>query len=197
MKTILGVLLIIIMAHEGLGQVYDGITQPTTFRYLMPINISQDNEVSASPFIGLKQGVTSWLSFTGIMQYNIKRRAIMPSLWINANYKGRAYLLLRNTLNSNTGEFSNTLSGTYRAGSFHTDFTWYNIQAGGEVMHNDRLQMLIGYDFGLFILNAGTSVIGSPGLVSNLRIRLTKLSWLQFRYDTATKQLGVITVVHI
>lgn len=197
MKKTLLIILLIFIAVTARAQVYDGITQPTAFRYWMPVNVSTHSEVTAAPFIGIKHQSTEWLSFTGVFQYNIQAKHSMPSLWVNLNYEGRAWLLLRNTYNIDTQTFSNTLSGTYRLGQNMLDFTWWNIQSGGNMFTGDRMQVLIGRDFGRVVINGGYALVGTTGFVTNMRLRLTNLSWVQLRYDTGTKVIGISTAIHI
>jgi len=194
------IILIFLLASLGLSaQVYDGITQPTVFRYWMPVNVSVNNpdNVSAAPFVGVKAILADWVSLTPVVQYNINQETTTPQLWLNLNYKQKYYLLMRTVYNLNTGKLSETLSGTAKLGSYMIDFTWYNFFRNDKFLQTDRLQFVAGYASGRIVFNAGYAFRMNPGLVTNLRFKMTKLSWLQLRYDTGTDQLSISTAIHL
>ena len=63
------------------------------------------------------------------------------------------------------------------------DATWFNMYNGKKFCDGDRLQVLGGYAYKWFVVNAGYSMRTSPGFVSNIRFKVTPYDWLQLRYD--------------
>jgi hypothetical protein len=198
MKKII-IVLLLLSPTLLLSQVYDGITQPTEFRWWMPVSFSLEkgNDPVAAPFAGYKYTATDWLSFTPVLQYNLNSESVKPMLWINVNYNKTYWLLFRSIYDAKAEQFSETISGTVKLPmEFMADFTWSNVYSNGEFFENDRLQFLVGYDYGLFVLNAGYVAVNKSGFVSNLRVRVTKLAWLQFKYDSGTNTFAVSTAIH-
>lgn len=197
MKKIFFAITIIIWSFAAKAQVYDGITQPTFFRWWMPVTYN-GGDVSASPFVGLRFNVNDWLNFTPVAQYHMNSQVFVPQLWVNVNHDGKYFLLQRFAYNTKSEKVFYTLSGTARLPEkFMVDFTWFNLAENLSINPGNRLQILAGRDFGLFVLNAGYAFHGKAGFVTNLRIRATNLSWLQFRYDTGIKAFQLSTAIHL
>jgi len=199
MKKFISIMLILIIAVTASAQVYDGITQPTKFRYWMPFTTSIDGtgKVFAAPFVGYKVQPADWISFTPVVQYNFSREAVIPQLWVNVNYQQKYYLLFRSIYDLKAEAFSETISGTAKLKQFMIDFTWDNFYRADKFLVNDRLQFLAGYAWKYVVFNAGYSVKYQSGFVSNVRIKLTNLSWVQMRYDTGNKTFTLSTAIHI
>lgn len=192
-------MLLLTIAVTASAQVYDGITQPTKFRYWMPLTTSTTTpgKLAAAPFIGYKVQPAEWISFTPVLQYNFSREAMIPQLWVNVNYKQKYYLLFRSIYDLKSEAFSETISGTVKLHPFMIDFTWDNFYRAEKFLTNDRLQLLAGYAWKHIIFNAGYSIRDQPGFVSNVRVKLTNLSWVQLRYDNGNDTFSVSTAIHI
>ncbi|MBS4056527.1 MAG: hypothetical protein KGZ82_04330 [Bacteroidales bacterium] len=199
MKRFFSILMILLATVSLSGQVYDGITQPTRFRYWLPLttSVNTPGSLTAAPFMGYKVQPANWISFTPILQYNFNREAAMPQLWLNVNYQQKYYLLFRSIYDLKTEAFSETVSGTVKLNSYMVDFTWDNLYRSDGFLINDRLQILAGYAWKHLVLNAGYSIRDRPGFVTNARVKLTSLSWLQFRYDSGTDTFTLSTAIHI
>ena len=63
------------------------------------------------------------------------------------------------------------------------DATWENLFNGRSLCDTDRLQFLAGYGYKWFIGNIGYSCRNNPGLIANLRFKVTDYNWLQLKYD--------------
>lgn len=199
MKKLIAFMLLLTIAVTASAQVYDGITQPTKFRYWMPLTTSTTTpgKLAAAPFIGYKVQPADWISFTPVLQYNFSREAMIPQLWVNVNYKQKYYLLFRSIYDLKSEAFSETISGTAKLKQFMVDFTWDNFYRAEKFLINDRLQLLAGYAWKHIIFNAGYSIRDQPGFVSNVRVKLTPLSWVQLRYDNGNDTFSVSTAIHI
>ncbi len=192
-------MLMLTIALTASAQVYDGITQPTKFRYWMPFTISTTapGKLAAAPFVGYKVQPADWISLTPVLQYNFSREAVIPQLWVNVNYKQKYYLLFRSIYDLKSEAFSETISGTVKLHPFMIDFTWDNFYRAEKFLTNDRLQLLAGYAWKHVIFNAGYSIRDQPGFVSNVRVKLTNLSWVQLRYDNGNDTFSLSTAIHI
>lgn len=192
-------MLLITIAVTVSAQVFDGITQPTKFRYWMPFTTSTTTpgKLAAAPFIGYKIQPADWVSLTPVLQYNFSREAVIPQLWVNVNYKQKYYLLFRSIYDLKSEAFSETISGTVKLHPFMIDFTWDNFYRAEKFLTNDRLQLLAGYAWKHVIFNAGYSIRDQSGFVSNVRVKLTNLSWVQLRYDNGNDTFSLSTAIHI
>lgn len=199
MKRIIAFLLLLTVSLTASAQVYDGITQPTKFRYWMPLTTSTNGtgKLSAAPFVGYKVQPADWISFTPVLQYNFSREAVIPQLWVNVNYKKQYYLLFRSIYDLKSETFSETVSGTVKLNKYMVDFTWDNFYRGEKFLEKDRLQILAGYAWKHVIFNAGYSIRDQPGFISNVRFKLTNLSWVQLRYDTGNNSFSLSTAIHL
>ena len=186
MRKLIIIMLVSLLAISAKTQVYDGITQGTRFRVIVPASTNTETKnVSSAPFIGYKQDITKWLNVTGVAQYNISTESFTPQLWLNFSANDKIYFLARSIYDSKTKEFRETLSATYKIyKGLHLDSTWENMLVEGDLLERDRLQFLAGYDFNRFVLNAGYSCRQYSGFVTNLRVRIDKLNWLQLKYDS-------------
>lgn len=189
MRKLFIMLVLVAVSLAATAQVYDGITQLTKFRIFMPVTTSlHGNGSTIAPFIGYRADVTGWLSVTPVLQYNMNAEAVSLAAWLNVNYRQRIYLLARSTYNTKTKMFTETLSGTIKLpAGFMIDATWDNLYNGRKFLSNDRLQVLGGLDYGRFVFNAGYSMCALPGLVANIRFKVTKYNWLQLKYDEGAK----------
>lgn len=175
------------------AQVYDGITQPTKYRIWVPTSTSlNDYNTTVSPFFGYRQDICDWFSITPVVQYNINKESFIPQIWLNFNVKQKFYVLSRSIYDTKANVYKHTLSATYKFPlGFMIDTTWENLYNGHEFCETDRLQFLIGYAYKWFVLNAGYSCLNSPGIVSNLRLKVTEYNWLQLKYDGGTESIQI------
>ncbi|MDP3452065.1 MAG: hypothetical protein Q8R90_03830 [Bacteroidales bacterium] len=199
MKRILTIMLMLILGISASAQVYDGITQPTKFRYWMPFTTSTTTpgNLAAAPFVGYKVQPADWISLTPVIQYNFSREAVIPQLWVNVNYQQKYYLLFRSIYDLKSETFSETVSGTVKLNKYMVDFTWDNFYRADKFLENDRLQILAGYAWKHIIFNTGYSIRDQPGFVSNVRVKLTSLSWVQLRYDNGNNSFTLSTAIHL
>lgn len=186
MKKFIMILAMSLVTLTMTAQVYDGITQPTRYRLWMPVTTTTkgNNSTSAAPFVGIKLDVSKWLSLTSVNQYNMSTEHFIPQIWVNVNYKQRFYLLSRNIYDAKDELYKQTLSTTAKLPyNLMVDATWFNMYNGKKFCDGDRLQVLGGYAYKWFVVNAGYSMRTSPGFVSNIRFKVTPYDWLQLRYD--------------
>lgn len=186
MKKFIMILAMSLVTLTMTAQVYDGITQPTRYRLWMPVTTTTkgNNSTSAAPFVGIKLDVSKWLSLTSVNQYNMSTEHFIPQVWVNVNYKQRFYLLSRNIYDAKDELYKQTLSTTAKLPyNLMVDATWFNMYNGKKFCDGDRLQVLGGYAYKWFVVNAGYSMRTSPGFVSNIRFKVTPYDWLQLRYD--------------
>lgn len=186
MKKFIMILAMSLVTLTMTAQVYDGITQPTRYRLWMPVTTTTkgNNSTSAAPFVGIKLDVSKWLSLTSVNQYNMSTEHFIPQIWVNVNYKQRFYLLSRNIYDAKDELYKQTLSTTAKFPyNLMVDATWFNMYNGKKFCDGDRLQVLGGYAYKWFVVNAGYSMRTSPGFVSNIRFKVTPYDWLQLRYD--------------
>jgi hypothetical protein len=194
MKKFIMILAMSLVTLTMTAQVYDGITQPTRYRLWMPVSTSTKggNSTSAAPFVGIKLDVSKWLSLTSVTQYNMSTEHFIPQIWVNVNYKQRFYLLSRNIYDAKDELYKQTLSTTAKLPyNLMVDATWFNMYNGKKFCDGDRLQVLGGYAYKWFVVNAGYSMRTSPGFVSNIRFKVTPYDWLQLRYDGGSNTFDI------
>ncbi len=180
------------------AQVYDGITQPTRYRIWIPVsaNLHGHGSTSVSPFIGYKENICDWFSVTGIAQYNIGKEAFVPQVWLNFNVNKWLWFLSRSIYDTKENIYRHTLSTTIKLPhGFMIDATWDNAYDGHKFCDTDRLQVLGGVAHGRFVFNAGYSMRNKPGLITNLRLKITDYDWLQLKYDAGTKAFTFSTAL--
>jgi len=196
MKKLLLLLTAAIVSITTFSQVYDGITQPTRFRVLVPVTTNIDTDkLSVSPFIGYKQTFTNWFNVTGVAQYNLSTHNVSPQLWLNFNANNKLYFLMRTIYDTKPDYFRETLSATYKAwGGLHFDCTWDNFYADNTFLNNDRLQFLGGYDYKHFVVNGGYSCRYQKGWITNVRYRFDKYNWLQMKYDGGIRAYSITSI---
>lgn len=175
------------------AQIYDGITQPTKFRLLLPVTKSlHAGNTGVSPMVGYKYDAAGWLSVTPVLQYNLNTESLSPQVWLNLNYRNTCYLLFRSTYDSKTERFRETLSATIKLPlNFMVDATWEDMYDGVVFARNDRLQVVGGFADKRIILNAGYSMRRLSGFVANIRFKVTEYNWLQLRYDSGAETIGI------
>ena len=192
-------LVILLLLPCGLhAQVYDGITQPTRYRIWIPVsaNLHGHGSTSVSPFIGYKENITDWLSATAVAQYNIGGEAFVPQLWLNVNYNKWLWFLSRSIYDTKANIYRHTLSATVKLPKgFMIDATWDDAYNGHKFIDTDRLQVLGGVAHGRFVVNAGYSMRNKPGVIANLRLKITDYDWLQFKYDGGAKAFTFSTAL--
>ena len=192
-------LVILLMLPCGLhAQVYDGITQPTRYRIWIPVsaNLHGHGSTSVSPFVGYKENLTDWLSATAVAQYNIGGEAFVPQLWLNVNYNKWLWFLSRSIYDTKANIYRHTLSATVKLPKgFMIDATWDDAYNGHKFVDTDRLQVLGGVAHGRFVVNAGYSMRNKPGVIANLRLKITDYDWLQFKYDGGAKAFTFSTAL--
>lgn len=192
-------LVILLMLPCGLSaQVYDGITQPTRYRIWIPVsaNLHSHGSTSVSPFVGYKENLTDWLSATAVAQYNIGGEAFVPQLWLNVNYNKWLWFLSRSIYDTKANIYRHTLSATVKLPKgFMIDATWDDAYNGHKFIDTDRLQVLGGVAHGRFVVNAGYSMRNKPGVIANLRLKITDYDWLQFKYDGGAKAFTFSTAL--
>lgn len=180
------------------AQVYDGITQPTRYRIWIPVsaNLHGHGSTSVSPFIGYKENITDWLSATAVAQYNIGGETFVPQLWLNLNYNKWLWFLSRSIYDTKANIYRHTLSATVKLPKgFMIDATWDDAYNGHKFIDTDRLQVLGGVAHGRFVVNAGYSMRNKPGVIANLRLKITDYDWLQFKYDGGAKAFTFSTAL--
>lgn len=180
------------------AQVYDGITQPTTYRVWASLSQPTDGgAASFSFFTGYKYDVAKWFSVTGVANYNVTGQAFSPAVWLNFNVGGVFYVLSRNIWDIKSGKFKETLSATVKLpAGFMIDATWDNMFNGDKFLDGDRLQAVAGWGGKHVIFNAGYSMRTKPGLIANVRFKLTPAYWLQFKYDGGINAVAVNMAYH-
>ena len=185
MKRFLFLFAALLVMATAKAQIYDGITQPTTYRLLLPVTQSLDGgNPSVAPFIGYKYQPAKWFSVTPVVQYNINNETFIPQVWLNFNVKQRFYILSRSIYNARTNIYSHTLSATMKLPlGFMIDGTWDNLYNGRKFAKTDRLQFVAGYAHKWFVLNAGYSMRNYRGFIANIRFKVTEYNWLQLKYD--------------
>jgi Na+/proline symporter len=192
-------LVILLLLPCGLhAQVYDGITQPTRYRIWIPVsaNLHGHGSTSVSPFVGYKENLTDWLSATAVAQYNIGGETFVPQLWLNLKYNKWLWLLSRSIYDTKANIYRHTLSATVKLpNGFMIDATWDDAYNGHKFIDTDRLQVLGGVAHGRFVVNAGYSMRNKPGVISNLRLKITDYDWLQFKYDGGAKAFTFSTAL--
>ena len=192
-------LVILLLLPCGLhAQVYDGITQPTRYRIWIPVssNLHGHGSTSVSPFVGYKENLTDWLSATAVAQYNIGGETFVPQLWLNLNYNKWLWLLSRSIYDTKANIYRHTLSATVKLPKgFMIDATWDDAYNGHKFIDTDRLQVLGGVAHGRFVVNAGYSMRNKPGVIANLRLKITDYDWLQFKYDGGAKAFTFSTAL--
>jgi len=197
--------LLIGTSNSVFSQCYDGITQPTTWRFRTPISFNVDvagRTVNATPFIGYRIDVSSWFTITPVIQYNIGADNVIPQAWLNFNWNKKLWFLSRTGYDSKAEKFYETLSGTWKAPEkFMIDFTWSNFYKGGDLIDQDKLQLLAGRRFDNsvlpFVVNGGYRFRGQgdEGMIFNLRLMVHETNWLQFQYDVANEKIVFSTVI--
>jgi hypothetical protein len=205
-KLILISALLVAMTSNLFSQCYDGITQPTKWRFWTPISFDYEAEnrgINAVPFMGYKVTLADWVSLTPVVQYNIGQNNLIPQVWANFNYKKKFWFLFRTGYDVNNAKFYETISGTWKAPhKFMLDFTWSNFYKGGDLLDTDKLQILAGRRFDNdvlpFVFNIGYRVRSfgeDEGIVTNLRLLVSGTNWLQFKYDVSNKTVVFSTVI--
>lgn len=191
--------LMLFAATSASAQVFDGITQPTRWRVWLPVTVSTENaaNINTTPFVGFRQDVCKHFNMTGVLQYNIKGKAVIPQIWLNTDIKGKFYFLSRSMYDTNHRQYKHTLSATYKLPlGFHVDATWDNLYDGHKFCDTDRLQVLGGYGCDRFVVNAGYSMRNAKGFITNLRLKLTPSQWVQVRYDSGAKNVTMALAMH-
>lgn len=198
-QALLVVALMLIATSSATAQVYDGITQPTKWRVWLPVTVSTENvqNINTTPFIGYRQDICKHFNMTGVLQYNIKGKTVVPQIWLNADIKGKLYFLSRSMYDTCNGLYKHTLSATYKLPlGFMVDATWDNLYDGNKFCDTDRLQVLAGYGNDKFVINAGYSMRNAKGFVTNLRLKLTSTQWVQLKYDSGAKNVTMALAMH-
>lgn len=193
LTLLMAVFALVFGVNSASAQIYDGITQPTRFRVWTPITISlEDGNTTIAPFFGYKQNVCDWFSVTEVMQYNINKGAFVPQVWLNFNVKQKFYILSRSIYDIKANQYRHTLSATYKLPKgFMIDATWENMFNGKKFCDTDRLQFVAGYGYKWFVANVGYSVRNKPGVVANVRFKLTDYNWIQLKYDQGGNNIQV------
>ena len=198
MKRFLALTMALMLAFAASAQIYDGITQPTTYRVWASVGQPTDNGNAAfSFFTGYKYDLSSHFSVTGVANYNVTGQAFTPAIWLNANIDGVVYFLSRNIYDAKNNKFKETLSATVKLPyGFMIDATWDNVFNGDSFLQGDRLQAVAGWGCKWVIFNAGYSMRSNPGLIANVRFKLTPAYWLQFKYDGGLKTIATNFAYH-
>ena len=195
MKKIAILIILLLSIVTAKAQVYDGITQPTTYRLIVPVTF--DNEPIVAPLFGYKYAPLKSFSVTPVVQYNLNTETFIPQLWLNYNIKERFYILSRSILNTRTEKYFHTLSATAKLDyGFMIDGTWENMY-NGKFADRDRLQFVGGFAKDKIVLNAGYSVRYKSGFIANLRYKVTDWNWLQIKYDGGLNLFSFQTVLQL
>lgn len=197
MKRLLLAFIVLVWTASASAQVYDGITQPTKYRLLLPVTKSlHGGNAGVAPMAGYKYDAAGWLSVTPVLQYNLNTENFSPQVWLNFNYRKTYYLLFRSIYDSHTERFRETLSATVKLPlNFMVDATWEDMYDGVGLVRNDRLQVVGGFADKRIILNAGYSMRRLFGWVANIRFKITEYNWLQLRYDGGAETIGMSVVL--
>lgn len=171
------------------AQVYDGITQPNTYRIWLTASQPQSGgEATFSSFVGYKYNIAKWVNVTGIANYNFSAKAFSPAVWVNFNICDWVYILSRNIYDAKANKYKQTLSATVKIPhGFMIDATWDNAFNGDKWCDGDRMQVLGGYGYKRFVVNAGYSMRAHPGFIANVRFKFTPGLWAQAKYDGGLK----------
>ena len=180
------------MAATAKAQIYDGITQPTKYRVWLSLNQPYDGGTATfNPFVGYKVDVAKWFNVTGVAQYNFSTEAFTPAVWLNFNIADRFYILSRNIYDWKANKYKQTISGTVKLPlGFMVDATWENLFNGDNFCDGDRLQVVGGYAYKWIVFNAGYSMRAHPGMIANVRFKLTPELWFQLKYDGGMETIG-------
>lgn len=199
MKKFVFIALALLLTVGASAQIYDGITQPTTYRALVPTTINADNStVSVAPFVGYKYQPLEAFSATTIMQYNATTNSLVPQVWLNLNVANRLYLLTRSIYDIGANEFKQGLAATIKLPlGFMVDATWDNIYNGHQFLDNDRLQVVGGYAYNWLVVNMGYSMRHSPGFIANVRFKATEYTWLQLKYDGGINAVSITSIFNL
>lgn len=183
---------VLLMATTAKAQIYDGITQPTKYRVWLSLNQPYDGGSAIfNPFVGYKVDVVKWFNVTGVAQYNFNTQAFTPAVWLNFNIADRFYILSRNIYDWKANKYKQTLSVTVKLPlGFMADATWENLFNGDSFCNGDRLQVVGGYAYKWIVFNAGCSMRAHPGMIANVRFKLTPELWFQLKYDGGTENIG-------
>lgn len=183
---------VLLMAATAEAQIYDGITQPTKYRVWLSLNQPYDGGTATfNPFVGYKVDLVKWFNVTGVAQYNFNTQAFTPAVWLNFNIADRFYILSRNIYDWKANKYKQTLSGTVKLPlGFMVDATWENLFNGDSFYDGDRLQVVGGYAYKWIVFNAGYSMRAHPGMIANVRIKMTPELWFQLKYDSGTENIG-------
>lgn len=183
---------VFLMAATAKAQIYDGITQPTKYRVWLSLNQPYDGGTATfNPFVGYKVGITKWFNVTSVAQYNFSTEAFTPAVWLNFNIADRFYILSRNIYDWKANKYKQTLSSTVKLPlGFMIDATWDNLFNGDNFCDSDRLQVVGGYAYKWIVFNAGYSMRAHPGMIANVRFKLTSELWFQLKYDGGTENIG-------
>jgi hypothetical protein len=184
-KFIIAAIAALTLAVSANAQIYDGITQPTTYRVWTSATQSLNGgDASFGAFMGYKYDVAKWFNVTGIAQYNFNSRQFSPAVWLGFNICDRVYLLSRNIYDANVGNYRQTLSASVKIPKgFMVDATWDNMFNHGAFCQGDRLQVVGGWGNKWCIFNVGYSMRAAKGVIANIRFKMTNAYWLQFKYD--------------
>lgn len=197
-NRILLTMLLALVAVFAKAQVYDGITQPTRWRVLVPVTTSLDagHKSTVAPFVGFKQDLGERFSITPVLQYNINTEAFIPQVWLNFNVAKKFYILSRSIYNTKSNLYQHTLSATYKLPlGLMIDGTWENLYNGRKFADGDRLQFVGGWAWKMFVANAGYSCRAAPGFIANVRWKVTDYNWLQLKYDGGMKSVQLSAVL--
>lgn len=193
MKRFLILLASLLFYTAAQGQIYDGITQPTKYRLWLSVTqpVSGGTTVVA-PFVGYKYEAARWFSVTPVLQYNFTTSAFTPQVWLNFNVRQRFYILSRSIYDGGAREYRQTLSATIKLPrGFMVDATWENLFNGRRFLDGDRMQVVAGFAEKWLVLNAGYSFRSRPGLIANVRFKVTEYNWLQLKYDGGLRAVVV------
>lgn len=190
--------MVLLISFAANAQIYDGITQPTTYRVWASVAQPTDNGSAAfSFFTGYKYDVAEHFSVTGVANHNVTGQAFSPAVWLNYNVGGVFYILSRNIYDAKSNKFKETLSATVKLPhGFMVDATWDNLFNGDEFLQGDRLQAVAGWGCKWMVFNMGYSMRSNPGFIANIRFKLTSAYWLQLKYDGGMKTIATNFAYH-
>ena len=191
------------------AQLYDGIAPKGKYRLFLPVIASLENgkDILTAPCISYRYDPTDWLTVTPALQYYSAIEDISPQLWLNVNWGRKYFLLSKSMYDIRSRHFRETLSATVilpwecrikrEAMRFMIDATWENLYNGRAFIDGDRLQAVGGFDVWRFVCNAGYSMRAYPGVIANLRFKITRLNFLQLKYDGGLNTLTVSAVLQV
>lgn len=197
-KYILAVFTALLLAIGANAQIYDGITQPTTFRVWTSVSQNLDGgSASFGSFVGYKYAPVDWFDITGVANYSFSSGQFSPAVWLGFHAGKYVHILSRSIYDANIANYRHTLSATVKIPKgFMIDCTWDNLLNHGAFCNGDRLQVVGGWGCKWCIFNVGYSMRALKGVIANVRFKVTDAFWLQLKYDQGANTIATNIAYH-